>query len=96
MLCPYVNLLNGNFSDKPEPLTWEEEYNEMIRNYRKLKGLKEILSFKENVTGIAKDKEIYEMLEDSINTFNELVKPIQNVKNTSQMITPISFCKGDE
>lgn len=46
MLQPYHH---GYLTDEPEPLTWEEEYSKLYDEWKKIKGLQEVIEFKHDV-----------------------------------------------
>jgi hypothetical protein len=51
-LVPFLKVYaNGYFSNKQEPITWENEYNKLYDEYKKIRGLKDVVEFKNNVLG---------------------------------------------
>lgn len=55
-ICPMAKLYNNSFSDYEEPNSWEERFSEMMDNYQKLHGKKQLLDFREEVLGEQVDK----------------------------------------
>lgn len=74
-ICPRVKLYNGSFSDYQEPNEWENEYNDLLNNYKSLVNRKEIEVFK-NVSGIDSDDTSLGVIQDSIDIFKELMSPV--------------------
>lgn len=49
-IIPFLKLnTNGYLSDTKEPITYEQELKELSDEYKKIKGLKEVIEFKHNV-----------------------------------------------
>lgn len=68
---------NGYLSDKVEPLTWETEYKKLFEDYRKIKGLREFLEFKQDVLG--------EQNQQDTQIARESEFMVDNIKNTLNM-----------
>lgn len=75
ILCPYIDIVDNKFSDYEEPMTWQSEFSTLINNYKSLKGMKEVISFKKKVTGEYDEYED-EIITDSINTLSYIINPI--------------------
>lgn len=88
MLTPFTSMENGKFDDIPEPLTWEKEYEEMLNNYQKLKGRKEVVLLKEKITGKF-DKTFLEEVEEGLNMFENLIRPVRVVEKTAEYFCPV-------
>lgn len=86
MLCPLVKLHNGAFSDFQEPNHWEEEFSALMDNYKAVKSMKEIITFKQDVLKMDM-KEEEEGLNQSINSMVELIKIIKVVEDTAEIET---------
>lgn len=90
-ICPLVTIYNGYFSDYSEPDFWREETDKIINQYRDLVGLKQALTFKKSL-GFYVDKDREEIINDSINTFENLIRPIAIAEEDFQfMIEPIIY-----
>lgn len=95
VLCPYVDLHNGRFTQDQEPLTWDDDYSELVNGFRSLTGMKEVLQFKEKIMK-EKQTELIGIIDESINTFKTLSTPIQFLNNFPDERTPISFINGGD
>ena len=50
IICPMAKVKNGTFvSDETEPNNWEQNFNELIQEYRVLKGRRELIRFQKDV-----------------------------------------------
>lgn len=91
MICPYATLHGNKLTGVQEPLTWEEEYVELTNNYKKLKGIKEIIKLKEKIIGET-DDEYLNIIENSILSYSKLIKPVYFItKTTEEVVNPIQF-----
>lgn len=49
-IIPFLKLnTNGYLSDTKEPITYEQELKELVNQYKKIKGLREVMEFKHNI-----------------------------------------------
>ena len=42
---------HGYLSDEPEPMFWQDDFNALYEEYKKIKGLQELIEFKADVLG---------------------------------------------
>lgn len=77
-ICPLVQLHNGFFSEYEEPNTWEDEFSELMKNYRSVTGLKEVALLKSSALNIDTGEEL-KVIDDSLKTMKQLIKPIYYV-----------------
>lgn len=90
VLCPYGTIYkNGLFSDIPEPNFWEKEYHEMVENYNKLVGKKEVIEFKKK-QGFEYDKVKDEILRESIENIRQLIVPVSDINGIIDYTNPIA------
>jgi hypothetical protein len=81
ILCPLSDIYdNGMMSEIDEPNDWQNDYNQMMDNYKKLMGLKEIIQMEKEVMKIENPVR-EEMITESINILNGLRCPIQEIQN---------------
>lgn len=85
-ICPRVKLYDGSFSDYQEPNEWENEYNDLLNNYKSLTNRKEIEVFK-NTMGIDSDTTSLGVIQDSIDIYKQLMSPVAkaNIAALEQM-----------
>lgn len=76
IICPLSKIKNNSFSDYQEPNNWRDEVEEMMQNYMKLRGLKELISFQESL-GINTSEERKVHVETSLDVMKDLFMPIQ-------------------
>ena len=73
-ICPLADVKNNCFSDYMEPNEWREEVSELMDEYMKLFGLREIIKFQDMV-GIDTNGRA-EMIDRTINEVKPLFQPI--------------------
>lgn len=95
LLCPYAKLHRDSFSKDEEPLTWEEDYAQLIKDYRDLTNKKEVLIFKKKMTDIY-DETLDDIISDSIETFRRLMTPIDFIINGMEGFSPIEIIREDD
>ena len=66
-------MYNKYFSDYQEPNTWEERYQEVYNNYKQAVGLKEVLTFREQVLGDSSEHEKLEMVSDIAASMRQII-----------------------
>lgn len=88
LICPLVDLYDKSFSDYKEPNAWEQNMGEMVDEYKKLTGMKDLLKFKKEILNIDTDKE-KEDLDFDINQFRNLM-PLLNY-DVDDDVHPISI-----
>lgn len=90
IFCPLAKTYDGSFSEYEEPLTWEGNFNNLVNNYKKMQGLKEVIKFKKDVLNqdINLDEEGF--IDSCINDTKKLMRPIKFVEDTA-IIEPLEF-----
>ena len=80
MLAPYVSTnTQGYLDDKHvEPNEWENDFKQLMNEYKNIKGLEEVIQFKRTLTGDY-DKEYHELIHDSMKAFAQLTRPVHEV-----------------
>ena len=73
MICPLADIYDGAFSDYQEPTTWNAQFSELLDEYHKVYGKKQLLDFRESVLGQEVDKS---NVIDSLNTLDLLVQTV--------------------
>lgn len=74
MLCPSAPIYDNYFSDFTEPNTWREEVRDMIKEYRKVVGLKQIIEFQKDI-GIVPDESIEGSIDETIEQTEKFIIP---------------------
>ena len=65
MISPFAELDHGYFSGKEEPDTWEERYQGIYEEYKKVEGLREIFDAKDKLLNIKEDPEKVQSAEEA-------------------------------
>lgn len=85
MLCPLVKTTDNYFLDFSEPNLWRDEVRCLLRQYKKVKGLKEIMKMRE-VIGLTPNIGKDGVLDEDIKVMENMIIPL--VMNVDQsMIT---------
>ena len=72
-ISPFTTMYNKYFSAYQEPNTWEERYQEVYNNYKQAVGLKEVLTFREQVLGDSSEHEKLEMVSDIAASMRQII-----------------------
>ena len=75
MLCPMAKTFDNYFSDFSEPNLWREEVHCLLREYRKAKGLKEIITM-QKVIGLTPNITAEGVLDENINIAENMIIPL--------------------
>ena len=90
-LCPLADIYDGSFSEFEEPHYWDAEFMSLVAEYKKRRGLKEAIIFKESVLGIHIDQYEKDIIDDSLDVAKKLISPIiimdQNSEENSYDLT---------
>ena len=79
-VCPISTTHNGAFSDEPEPNDWRAKTDELYNNYREMYGIKQALSFKEDLGLSTKDDESRKVnLDESMTVYRSLLNPLSSL-----------------
>ncbi len=73
MISPFIKLDHGYFSDKNEPDSWDERYQEMYEVYKRHEGLREIFEFKDKLLNINTDPELKASVEEATFSMRKIV-----------------------
>lgn len=93
MISPFVQLNNGYFSDKDEPDTWEERYQQIYDEYKKAEGLKEVIQVKESLLNInTDDKDKDAVMENAFAMRQSVLTALQATQGSFRC--PIYIDKG--
>lgn len=65
MISPFAQLDHGYFSDKGEPDSWEERYQELFKSYMEAEGLREVFEVKDKLLNINDAPEQYQSAEEN-------------------------------
>lgn len=85
MICPLVKTTDNYFSDFSEPNLWREEVRCLLRQYKKIKGTKEIIKMRQ-VIGLTPNIGENGVLDEDIKVMENMIIPL--VMNVDQsMIT---------
>lgn len=80
-ICPLADIKNHSFSDFMEPNSWREETDQMIRDYMKMRGLKQMITYQKEELGIHTSDEKENHLDESINNIEKLFRPIYYIED---------------
>ena len=73
MISPFIKLDHGYFSDKDEPDSWDERYQEMYEVYKRHEGLREVFEFKDKLLNINTDPELKASVEEATFSMRKIV-----------------------
>lgn len=90
-ICPLTNIYGNSFSDYEEPNGWEDKFSELMDNYHKVSGKKQLLDFREEVLGEEVDKS---NVIDSLNSMRLLVQTVYETEKNSIITYEIPLEKG--
>lgn len=90
IICPLSPVHNNTFEDYQEPNNWRKETDDILNEYNKLIGLRQVVEFQKSI-GINNDRA--EVIDESIDIMKNLIKPIANVNNELDMleINPVQY-----
>ena len=91
-ISPFATMYNKYFSDYQEPNTWEDKYREVYNNYKKVVGIKEVLTFKEQVFGDSSEHEKLEVMSDVAAS----MKKILPTEQYGELLDPICIDDPNE
>lgn len=74
-LNPFMGMEDGYFSDYDEPNTWEESYNELLKNFHSVNNMRHAMEFQQEVLGIDRSEKITELNDISCN-MEQIINPI--------------------
>ncbi len=105
-IIPFLKLnTNGYLSDNKEPITYEQELKELCDEYKKIKGLREVIEFKHNVLDdnnvTTEDVDIANQTELVANHVTEALGGImetndQIIKKHLDSLTGLPIAKGSD
>lgn len=79
-LIPFLQVSpNGYLSPEDEPVTWDKEVTKLFDKYKQIKGLKEVIEFKKDITP--------DITEDDLEVCKQAQEMANNVINTIDMET---------
>src|SRR5699024_12572257 len=83
-ICPLADIKNHSFSDFMEPNSWREETDQMIRDYMKMRGLKQMITYQKEELGLHTSDEKENNLDESINNIEKLFRLIYYVEDREE------------
>lgn len=86
MLCPLVKTTDNYFSDFSEPNLWRDEVRCLLRQYKKVKGMQEVMKMRE-VIGLTPNIGKDGVLEEDIKVFENMIAPL--VMNVDQSLMTV-------
>lgn len=90
MLCPMAKTSDNYFTDFTEPNLWREEVRLLMKEYNKLRGLKQVFKMQE-VIGITPDLNQEGMIDEEIDMAKQLIIPmVMEVDNEMIDIAPVT------
>lgn len=86
MICPMAPIHNNFFSDYKEPNEWRKEVDEILYQYEQLNGYKNAMECYMQYKGVNVEEERIEVIRDTLNTIEKLMRPIAVVDKELQAI----------
>ena len=74
-ISPFTTMYDKYFSDYSEPNSWYDRYRDIMDSFRKLKGIKEAIIFKEQVLGDLSQTETKEVVDEVKAGMHRIVDP---------------------
>lgn len=93
MICPMTTIYNGSFSNEEEPDTWREEVDNLLKEYREMIGVKDILELKRDLVGslVEEDTYRYEAICENMERNNDIIPGVCNVEQSKPDLIPLVF-----
>jgi len=87
MLAPYANINEKGYLDGTyeEPNTWEQDFNDLMNQYNDIKGIEQVLKFKQ-LSGDHTPIEEEQIIIDTLNTFKGMGDTLQEADATEEVI----------
>lgn len=92
-ICPLTKLYDGSFSDFDEPNSWEEGFEKIMADYKKVVGMQELATFKKDVLGIDVSEEM-EIINESVAAMTRLSRMIITVDEMMEQDNTINLEAG--
>ena len=73
IICPAADIYNDSFSDYEEQNSWDEKFNQLIRQYRELKGQRDLFYIQKEF--FDPDPKKIEILESTIPVMESMIAP---------------------
>lgn len=90
MLCPMAPTFDNYFSDFTEPNEWREEVRNMLLEYRKMKGMKQVIQFQREI-GVVPDQSVEEMINETEKIVEQRIIPF--IIHVDESMTDIGVVK---
>ena len=75
LICPMADVYDDSFSEYEEPNSWEDKFNELVKQYRSLKTQKEMFKISEDFIGKKPDDKKVKLVEDTIPAVQSMIVP---------------------
>lgn len=75
VICPMADVHNGSFGDYEEPHSWEDKFNSVVEDYRRLQGKKDLFTIKKGFFDEDPDPKKLQLIEDSLASVKSLIIP---------------------
>lgn len=91
IITPTAVLYNGEFSDKQEKNTWREEVDQLLDDYKRSMGLKDLLEMKRDVSGFITKHDEYrlETMTEQIEILDSIIPGIVEVEKEQRKLIPL-------
>ena len=85
-LVPSVKLYgNGFLGDYSEPVTWADEYSQLFDNYKKQRGLIDVIKFQKGVLGQMSCEQVDEHMAkeglEMVKSMVDILEPVEDYNN---------------
>mgnify|MGYP003293160422 CR=1 FL=1 len=92
-ICPLTKLYDGSFSDFDEPNSWEDGFEKLMTDYKKIVGMQELATFKKGVLGIDTSEET-EIINEAVAAMTRLSKMVIYVDEMMEQDNTINLEAG--
>lgn len=86
-LCPFTKIYDKSFTEFMEPDDWDQKIAELISDYHKLIGMKEVAIARIELLNNDSDEELIQSLDESISMLSRLIEPIKRIENLDNLIS---------
>ena len=77
LICPTADIYGDSFSDYEEPNSWDDKFNQLINQYRDLKGQRDLFYIRKDFLNEDLDPRQLIIIEDTIPTLENMIMPFR-------------------
>ena len=77
LICPTADIYTDSFSDYEEPNSWDDKFNQLVEQYREVKGIRDLFLIRKDCFDPNQDPRALEMIESTIPVMESLILPFR-------------------